>query len=333
MCRVFLFNGLGMKFFALISLLAALLLGLSSQLGLLQTKPPSRETPLFLKNYQRKVKERFHKPENANLLFSFITGNKNGISPYTKKAFKRVNLSFLLSPSGVHLSGFLFIIGFFLKRIKVKWIRKTSQISILSSGFMFTNFDSIKRLIILRLLFHFKFLSKVRISLEMIFFLAFFLSFLLGDFSTSPLGFIYSFLFLGTFFSLRNYPKIILILGLFSTQLILGLFLGEKVSLVAIPIGLIGSFIFSLLFPLLLIFLGSFWLIPINWGEPIISYFVAFVRIGSKLLNGSFTSSSIFLIVLVWVLFLAKFSKRKCTYVIILIFLHTNTAMTPVIFS
>lgn len=321
-----------MKFFLFISLLTAILLGVTIELGLQKVPVATRPIPAFLIKYKSQIKEHFQKPENANILFSFVTGNKNGISPYTKKAFKKVNLSFLLSPSGIHFSALFVFVAFFLKRIKIKWVRSLAKVSFISSVFLFPHFESLKRLGVLRLLFQFKFLSKIKISLETIFFLTFILSFIFGQYKASPIGFIFSFAFLGTFFSLRNSSKIILILGLFSTQLILGLFMGDKVSLLSIPCGLFGSFLFSFLFPIFVLFLLTFWLIPINWVEPILRLYITGIQMTAKFLNGSFTSSSIFLIFAVWILMFHRTSTRKYVAFCLLLFLHTNTAMNPVIY-
>lgn len=321
-----------MKFFLFISLLTALLLGTTIQLGLQKTPVVTKPIPQFLARYKAKIKDHFKRPENANILFSFITGNKNGISPYTKKAFKKLNLSFLLSPTGIHFSALFVFIAFFLRKIKTKWIRYITKASIVSSVFLFPNFESLKRLGILRLLFQLKFLAKIKISLEIIFFLTFFLSFIFGQYKISPLGFIFSFAFLGTFFSLRDYSKFILILGLFSTQLILALFIGDKVSLLSIPCGLFGSFLFTFLFPVFVLFLLTYWAIPINWIEPVLRLYVVSIQTTSKLLNGSFTSSSIFLIFAIWLLMFQKASPGKYVGFGLLLFLHTNTAMNPVIY-
>lgn len=206
-----------------------------------------------------------------------------------------------------------------------------SHFSLLTSLFFLPLSDSIKRLSILRILLKVKFLSKIKISLEHIFILTFIIAYLIGDYQHSPLGYIYSLIFLGTFFSLKNFSRFTLIMGLFSTQLILGLFMGEKVSLLSIPLGMLGSFIFTFMFPILLLFLASFWLIPFNWAEPILRSFIVLVQMTAKYLNGSFTSSSFFLIAAVWTLMMMNFSNRKCVVLIALLFLHTNTAMTPVI--
>jgi hypothetical protein len=325
------FNELAMKFFVLLSIFCTLLLGYTRSTGLFKTVPDPKRLPSFLLNYKYSIKNHFHKPENANLLFSFISGDKNGISFHTKNAFKKVNLSFLLSASGIHFSGFLFLIGFVIKRLGSKKLAKLINVFLIGSTFFLPSYDSIKRLSILRLLLKIKYFKKLKISLEVIFVFTFLSAALLGDFHRSPLGFIYSLFFLGTFFSLRNYSKLVLILGLFSTQLILGLFIGNKVSLLSIPIGLCGSFIFSIVFPLLLIFLATYWIIPINWGEPIIKTYVILIKKCATITNGSFTSPSVFLILAIWVLILMKSTHKKYALLTILLFFHTNTAMTPMV--
>ena len=321
-----------MKFFIFISLSGALLLGITLHKGWKKSDQATKNLPIFIENYRQKIADSFERPENVAILFSFIKGDKNHLSPYTKNAFKKLNLSYLLSPSGIHFSALLFFVGFFLKKIKSKKLKYLSQVSVLLLPLYFSSYEAIKRLSLLRLLFKGKFLTKSKVTVEIIFLVTFLISFLTGSFSRSPLGFIYSYIFLGTFFSLRNFSKITLILGLFSSQLIVALFMGDKVSLLSIPLGLIFSFLFSLIFPILLLFISSFWMIPYNWVEPVIRVFVLTVHYSAKFLNGSFTSSSLFLIAAIWCLMMMVYSKKKCIAILILIFLHTNTAMTPVQF-
>lgn len=322
-----------MRFFLFISLLGATLLAITVQLGFHQTRLPDLRIPTILTKYQTEIKKSFKHPENANVLFSFLTGHKNGISPYTRKAFKKTNLSFLLSPSGIHLTALLLILGIFLKRIKIKWVRHLSQCLILIPFLFLPQFYSLKRLILLRLILKAKFIAKFSLNFENIYLITFFVSFLFGHYHDSPLSFLYSFIFLGTFFSLRDHPKIILIMGLFSSQLIIALFMGEKVSLLAIGVGLIGSLIFSFLFITIIIFFTTFWMFKINWIEPLMTLFLKFIKTSSVLLGGSFTSSSIFIILAVGIIMHISYSKKKMIILGLFIFLHTNTAMTPSIFT
>ena len=308
------------------------MLGMSVHLGITNVSPAPKHIPEFLKNYHRTIKNHFEKRELANVLFGFLTGNKNGISPYTRKAFKKTNLSFLFSPSGIHLAGFLLFLNFFIKKINSKKLRHFTKGLVTSSAFLLGGFDSMKRLSMMRLFNQIKFLAKLKITSEKIFYFTFCISFLLGHFHKNPLSFIFSFAFIGTFLSLKDYSKLTLILGLYSTQLILALFMGDKVSLLAIPIGLFGSFVFSFLFPVILLFLGTFWIIEINWIEPLLKIFVASIQMSAKLLNGSFSSSSIFLILAIWIILIRPKAMGYAS-IAILIFCHTNTAMTPVIFT
>ena len=318
-----------MRFFLLISLLGAFLLGVTVQSGLHGELKTTLSTPHFLRQYQQEIKNHFTRPENANLLFCFLTGNKQGVSPFTLKAFEVTNLSFLFSPSGIHLGIIFLFISFFIKRIQSRKVRTVLNLIILNACFFLPQCYSIKRVVILRLFFEFKRLLKAKLSLEKIFFLTFLLSFSFGHYFASPISFALSFIFLGTFFSLKDYPKIILILGLFSTQLIIALFMGNKVSLLAIPVGLLGTFLFSLLFICIIVFFLSFWIIKINWIEPLLNTFVWSVKASSNLLIGSFTSSSIFLILAIGSLMHLNFSRKKMMLISVLLFLHTNTAMTP----
>lgn len=322
-----------MKFFYVISFLTAIMLGATVQLGLHSTPTTPPSVPLFLINYKNHVKSHFKKPENANILFSFITGDKMGISPQTKKAFKKINLSFLLKPTGIHFSSLFFFFLFFIKKLKNKWMRSFLKVATISTLFFFPNFESLKRLGILRIIFQYKFLFKAKISLEIIFFITFFLSFIFGQYKASPVGFIFSFAFLGTFFSLRDQSKMILIYGLFSTQLILALFTGDKISLLSIPFGLIGSFLFTFIFPLLILFLLTFWIVPTNWAEPLLGFYIKAVKVTAKSLTGSYSSTSIFLIFAIFILMFHRNSAFKLIIFSLLLFLHTDTAMTPVLFS
>lgn len=321
-----------MKFFLFVSVTTAIMLSICVQLGMQKTTTTSGTYPVYLQHYFAHIKETFKSPENANVLFGLITGVKKGISPFTFNAFKLINLSFLFSLSGIHIASLLIILNFLIKKIRLSWLRHLSKLLVFSAVLFIPGHEAIKRLMILRIIFQLKFITKLKISYELIFILTFLCSFIAGHFNSSPLSFIFSFAFLGTFFSLRNYSILKLILGLFSTQLILGLFMGSKVSLLSIPCGLIFSLIFSVLFPILLIFIASFWIFHFNWIEPIIKIYLISIKFVAKGLMGSFTSSSIFLILGIWVLMSSNDFKKKYILLALFLFLHTNTAMTPAIF-
>lgn len=321
-----------MKSIFIFYLTLLLILWRSASLGAFRTTPPPKKTPEFLKEYQRFVKNHFERPETANVLFSMITGNKNGISPYTKKAFQKTNLSHLLSPSGIHYGSFLFLLFYWLKKIKNKKATRFLKLLIYGGTLFVPGLYSIWRLALLRLLLQLKFIFKKNIPLEVIFYLTFFISWIFGHYEISPLGYVMSYAFLGTFFSWRDYSKGVLVLALFSTQLMIALFLGNHVSLFSIAAGLLGSALFAFIFPLLLLFLATFWIVPLNWGEPLLRAFILSIQSTAKILQGSFTSSSVFLVLALWVLLFLPSSRIKFILFIIFFFLHSNTAFSPSIF-
>lgn len=320
-----------MKFYLFICFISTSLIIWAIEADWLSKQSPKRVMPEFIKNYQNKMKSSFVRPENAHILFSFFTGNKDGISPYTKKAFKQTNLSYLFSPSGVHLAGILVFILYFVKKIPTKKGTRFFKFLINIGLFFLPQFYTLHRLAVLRLSYQFNHLAKLKQPVEILFIFTFIISFCLGHFHYSPMGFIYSFIYLGTFIAFGMRPKISLILGLFSTQLILGIFFGNQASLFSIAVGLLGGFLFSLIFPLLIIFFSTFWLMEINWGEPIIRGFVLGTHYFSKILNGTYFSSSLFLIGAVWLLLCRDKPSYWLFLFTILFFLHTDGCMSPTI--
>ncbi len=319
-----------MKLYFQLCLFSALAMALTVEFKLNAVRPAEKRVPVIFRDYQASIKETFLKPENANLLFSFLMGTQQGISPHTRAAFKACNLNFLLSPSGVHLGGFFLLAGFFLKRIGHRGFRRGLKLGLLTACFMLPNYEAIHRLALLRFGFNIKFMAKLKVTSEQILITTFILTFFLGHYFSSPFGYLFSLLYIGTFFFLGDRPKALLVLALFANHVLIALFLGSKVSLMATLCGLVGVFAFSLLYPLLLIFFATFWLLSINWIEPIISLYVTGLKFTAHYLNGTFTSSSIFLLLALWSLL---FLRRKNLAFAMFLLLHSNSAMTPSIFS
>lgn len=294
---------------------------------------PAPSLPHVLREHKSKIKNHFEKRESANIFFSFITGDKSGITPNTKKKFKAINLSFILTPSGIHLGLVMGIFSYLLSFIPYKNIRRISKITILIATFFIPQFYALKRLAVMRLLFIINFKFKWKIPLEYIFYITFLIALFLGHFNASPIGFIYSFLYIGTFFSLGDRSRIFLIAGIFSTQIILGLFLGEKVSFLSIPFGMFGAFLFTLIYPICLIAFVFFFFSACNWIEPVINLYLLYIKTSAQMLNGSFTSASIFLLIFIWCFFLVKNIKLRNILLLITLLCHTDTAMAPSIFN
>lgn len=321
-----------MKSFFFLTLFCAFCLGITVQLQLNKKTSAEVRIPRFLKTYSDDIKTGFQKPENANLLFAFLMGTDKGISPYTKKNFRANGLGFLLSPSGVHLGGFFFILNLFLKKIKKKSIKRILNVLILTSVFFLSQQEAVKRLSLLRFGVLMNRLFKKPVAFEWIFLGTFFTAFIIGHYYSSPLGFLFSFYYIGTFIYLGDQSRLVLIAGLFSNQLVIALFMGTKVSLFSVITGLIGVSLFSILFPLLIIYFLTYWLFPFNWVEPFINLYSLMLKFSAKFLTGSFTSSSIFLFLFLWTLLLCKDRRLKVVFAGIFLCMHTNTAMTPVLF-
>ena len=107
--------------------------------------PTSELTPVHLPQWLVKLHQnllvQFTYPQNAHFLFSLLTGDKKGLSWHLLRDLDHLNLRFLLSPSGLHLSGFLF----FMKKGK-------KRLPFYLACWFLPHFYSLKRLALLRFL-------------------------------------------------------------------------------------------------------------------------------------------------------------------------------------
>lgn len=315
-----------MRFFSIITIVSALLLLISKPFD--QKAPSARkEIPALVEAQHRDFKDSFQHPQNANFAWAVMTGQKHGISSHVIQDLKILELNFLFSPGGIHLSAFLFLFFFLIKRITTKKIFKLLQFGILIWA-MFLPYLAIKRIILLRLLILLQRKLNSRILIEVNFIIVFFIAFILGHFSESPISFILSFLFIGTFISLRDEPRFILILGLFSSHLLIAFFSGAEVSFLSLLISIPTMTIFSFFLPFIFIYLFTFKLITFNWVECLIRGFILFTHWEAKLVQGTQMSASLFLILAVWIILLKKNKK----IIIFLLLLHGNFAQSPTIF-
>jgi competence protein ComEC len=316
-----------MRFFALITLVTAFLLFWTRPHGL-HNPPLKKNLPSFINKMHQPFKDQFIHPQNANLAWAMITGQKTGLSPNLSKDFKALNLSFFFSPSGIHLSAFLIVFLFFIKKIKNKKTVKILRAGILISAFWLP-FLALKRIIILRLLIMTQRLFKINLQIEIIFIITFIISFFLNHFQESPLSFAMSFLFMGTFIAFGDKSKTSLILGLFSSHLLVAFFLGNEVSLVSIILSLPLVALFSFLLPFIFLYAATFHLIHFNWIESIVRLFILTIHETAKLTHGTFISSSLFIILAVWIILL----KKKKRFLLLFLFLHGNALYSPEIFT
>lgn len=317
-----------MKFFLFISIFSALMLFGSKPFNQ-KEKAPKRVLPEFITDMHRDFKDQFQYPQNANILWAFMTGEKRGISPKILKSFNKLEIGFFFSPSGIHLSGFLAMIFYLLKKIKNKnkKITRITKWIFLIAAFSLP-YLAIKRIVILRILYLSQMFLKKRISIEILFLLTFLISFGLGHFSESPLGFILSFLYMGTFIALRDQSRSTIILGLFSSHLLIAFFSGSEVSLVSLLLNLPLIAIFAFLLPAFYFYFLTFQWIDFNWIELIVRIFILSVHWTAKLTNGTLVSSTVFLIMAAWIILL----KKQKRYLVLFLLLHGNVAISPAFF-
>ncbi|MDO9183704.1 MAG: ComEC/Rec2 family competence protein [Bacteriovorax sp.] len=315
-----------MKFFAFITLISAFLL-FFSKAYVPSTPSQKLELPSFEKIQERDFKSTFKNSQCANISWAMMTGEKFGISPSVKKDFKQLELSFFFSPSGMHLTAFLLILFFILKKIKNKKLSKSLRIITLCLTFMLP-YLAIKRIVIFRLLIMLQRIFKKEYPVEIIFLLTFGISLLLGHFQVSPFSFILSFLYMGTFISLRDYSRFFMILGLFSSHLLIAFFSGSEVSFISLLINLPIIAIFTLILPCLFLYLFTFKFWCFNWIENLIEIFTVVIHWSAKIVQGTFLSSSFFLLIAIWIILL----KKKKRYLLVALLLHGNIANSPAIF-
>jgi len=309
-----------MKFFLFISIITALLLA--------YVKPFSQQgigkrpvLPAFLSQQKMDFKKSFLSPTNGQIAWSYISGDKKNIPPRVYSDFNELQIAYLFSPSGIHLAGLLFFAYFLLK--KINRVRLFLLLILYCLPYL-----AIKRLIIFRLLFIIKNKFKLALSIENLFLITFFLSFIFGHYQLSRLSFILSFLYMGTFISLRHESRIVCLLGLLATHLLVAFFSLQELSPLSLLINLPLLTYFSALLPLSYLYLIIFKIFSINWLEPLVKFFLINIHWMAKIAHSSSISSSLFLILFIWMILL----RQNKMVIALFLFLHTNTLQCPALF-
>lgn len=312
-----------MNHFKIVCLITFMALFVSATQKRLLLSAPIKRYPSWLLNYQEDIKDSFKKRELANILFATLFGKKEGITGHSKTALKRVNLIFLLSPGSYHLAALLMALKSLFK-FKGLWRQAL---------YLFLSFFNYKFefLFLRRFSTLFQAWIKVTISPELIFYLVFVFLYLKQNFYTNPVALIFTFGLAGTFLSLRHSSKKELIIGIFIILLVINLFLKQKLSFLSIPLGMILGFSYLGIFLSTVLFYLMFWVVPVNWIEPIIYHFMMLCKVLSKTINGSFTCSSIFLIFAMFIMLSQQKSKKHYLFFTLFLFLHTDIAAAPAI--
>ena len=164
----------------------------------------------------------------------------------------------------------------------------------------------------------------------MIFVIVFLTAFFVGHYQESPLGYLYSFSYLGVFITLRFEPKYKLILGIFLIEIVISSFLVYRISFIAIILNFLFILIFEGLFILSFIFYLSFWILNWNFIEPFIYAFKLLINYSLFISYFSLTSPSPFLFFASLMIFYNPHKIKSLPFILCL-FLHTNTSLGPTI--
>ena len=273
----------------------------------------SFDMPQWLEHLEDKMVINFKRPEDAHFLFSVFTGNKRGLFPKLLADFKLLSLGFLLAPTGLHLSGILY----FYRKTKKKF-------PFYLSAWCLPGFFSLKRMALFRLLN-----MSPKLKGLSPFYITFIISFFCGHFVKSPQGYIYSFLFIGTFLCLGEWSLFRGFMALAAAHLLINCFQGDAFSFVGLFFSLILVQIFSFLFPIFIIFIVSFYIFPSHWIEPLIQFFIFSIHTAAQFSHGTFLTSSFMLLTAIWFFLLEK----KKRWILLFLLLHSELAETPLILS
>ncbi len=177
---------------------------------------------------------------------SMLTGRVAPLDRWLRKEYKALALAHVFTPSGFHLSAILWPVLFLFRKKK----SKTIILGFIGSLLLFVSGQSaLKRMTLIKI-------NQQFLGLKAGFILALMADILFGSFSDSPLGFTYSFLFLGIIYS--GARGLTLFVWFFLAQVLIGFVQGNLISPLLLLISpLINSvlavalpFLFILGFPL-----------------------------------------------------------------------------------
>ncbi len=203
---------------------------------------------------------------------SMLTGRVAPLDRWLKLEYQTLALAHVFTPSGFHLSALLWPLMLFLKKRR----QKMSLLSLIGVGLFFMPGQSaLKRMTLVKL-------GQQFIGIKSGFLLAFFLDILWGSFSDSPVGFTYSFLFLGIIYS--GIKATSLFIWFFIAQIIIAFIQGSLMSPLLLFFSPIINFILAMILPLLFLFAWPLWRWQLSAGlwllslvQEMVSFFYSLV--------------------------------------------------------
>lgn len=212
----------------------------------------------------------------SRFLATLATGDKSRLKKKFKRTFKLFGIYHLFTPSGLHLTAILLPFFYFLKKKRSKLL-KTLLILILLSFFWLEKFYSLKRMC----LFHILKLLFPKLKFRTIFILTFFLNFLWGGWSQSPVSFTLSYLFFGSIIFSNTKRQVLS--HLFFSQMLVASFFEDYFSPFGFLIGQFFNLTFSLFFPVVTLATS----LPLTCDLALVSAFLNLIQFCSKVLSNS----------------------------------------------
>ncbi len=300
------------------------------------------KTPKWVQGKYKSISKKFSNKEYARLLTSYVTGAKVRIKKEIKNAHKETTCMHLFTPSGVHFSAFLCMLYpliLFISKLS-KNLATFITLSINCFPFFLDGMFSLKRIAIMRF-FHFFLKKKIldlnffnfinKHALILSFYLTFVIDFFIGSYQASPFSFTYSFLFLGTIISCVERQKrspVNIFFGILGGQIIVSCMTGQAVTLVGVMLGFLLTNIFTILFPIFVIYFFFHNFLP----ESIIEFLMrVFVELMQWCANLSLKTSPLpndFFMLLIVIVSTLQIDKLKKLWIIFFLLLLTMKSTT-----
>lgn len=198
---------------------------------------------------------------------SILTGRSAPVSKWIKAKYKLLGLNHLFTPSGFHLSATLLP---FMKICRNSasqiWLLVITGIAI----FTLTGFGALKRMVLVKL-------GQKLTNQKFGFVCALVLDLLFGSFMNSPLGFCYSFLFLGIIYSGKSY----LFIWFFFGQCLLAFFNGNEISPLILLFSPLLNLAFAVSLPLLFLLAIPLWSWQVSIGLKLLGALQGLVELSA----------------------------------------------------
>ncbi len=200
---------------------------------------------------------------------SILTGRVAPLDRWMRQEYKTLALAHVFTPSGFHLSALLFPLMFFLRSKK----KKMGVLAALGFALTFLpGLGAFKRMTLV------KFNQQI-FGLKSGFILAMLLDILFGTFCDSPLGFTYSFLFLGIVYS--GAGGITIIVWFFIGQVLIAFIQGNVVSPLLLLTSPVINTTFAFILPLLFVLGFPLW----NWQLKTGLFILKIIQAGVSLIH------------------------------------------------